>query len=395
MTFHSVFENEGPLSILETIDSEVVLKSEAIFQTDKFEIAISKPSFHSLDAYAVLTTEYIYILKTVPKLSNDKMYLNVRFRLHLRWMRLAQIHHTTNRYNGCKFGITLCKRSRSLNLATENYEIYRKWLHDLQPLVLHNNFMDKYKIKEFIGSGATSKVYRVADISTRQNFACKRLKKERMGNFMFFKMVVNEISLLTKLRDCNEISRLIEVHESANSVYIITELLEGGRTTKQNTKYPPEEIYALTQNLLGALKKLDDRGIVHRDLKPGNIILKYSNVSIDKNVIKLIDFGFSIETTASKPVLLDMACGTMGYVPPDILRSNYKNVDYSSWDMYSAGIIIYNAMTGLRLFNDSDDKVQLELNKASVIDFNNSDFVDYPRGCKLNSSESYQRHVGT
>lgn len=65
--------------------------------------------------------------------------------------------------------------------------------------------------------------------------------------------------------------RLFEVYESANSLYIVVELLDGGQLydkIKAKYKFKPHEIKKIIQSILEGLKEMHGKKIMHRDLKP-------------------------------------------------------------------------------------------------------------------------------
>ena len=65
------------------------------------------------------------------------------------------------------------------------------------------------------------------------------------------------------------------------------------------------------------LVHMHKRGIVHRDIKPENFLLKDST---DASKVKLADFGLSGLLQESEDGLLRDACGTPGYVPPEVVE---------------------------------------------------------------------------
>jgi serine/threonine protein kinase len=99
--------------------------------------------------------------------------------------------------------------------------------------------------------------------------------------------------------------------------------------------------------LSGALQYLHDMEVVHRDIKPENVL--YAKPSPDET-IKLADFGLArmISTTD----MMKTACGTPGYVAPEIL----KNKGYSSGavDMWSTGVILYILLCGFPPFYEEE-----------------------------------------
>lgn len=91
--------------------------------------------------------------------------------------------------------------------------------------------------------------------------------------------LLNEISIMRELNHSN-IIRLEEIHESANSVYLVMELLEGGELISHvvdKRSLTGQEIMKVMSDLLKALHHMDRQKIMHRDLKPENMILKFKN----------------------------------------------------------------------------------------------------------------------
>ena len=392
MKYKSIFESENCLPEIERTNRFITVKSEEILAIDKFDMNNSKLLLGPLEAILVLTCDYVYVVKSVPEILKDKVYLDAKFKVHLRWMVISSFQNKKTA-KLTDYQIRMVKGPHFLDLWTSNVAIYNKWLKVLKPLVLHDNFFDKYNIIEFLGSGCTAKVYKVVNKKTEKAYACKRFDKKEILDPSYLQTLTNEITILTKLRDCPEVAKLIEVHETNNSVLIIMELMNGGRLTKQNIIYSQDQIFTLTRCLLLIVNKMASRGIIHKDLKPGNILIKNPKEEISYNNIKLIDFGFALQ----KPILTSgfscMQSGTIGYVPPEVLDFKNTDINCDFWDIYSIGVIIYSAMTGTRLFDNIDYKVKIELNRKGAINFEDKYFTAYPAECKLKSSKPDQRNV--
>ena len=86
-----------------------------------------------------------------------------------------------------------------------------------------------------------------------------------------------------------------------------------------------------------AVKYLHEKNIVHQDLKLENILYNQS-----KNVVKLIDFGFSSENPEKKNI--NYICGTPHYMSPQAIKKQ-KHCLYKA-DIWALGIILYKLLTG-------------------------------------------------
>mmetsp|Transcript_1485 Transcript_1485/g.2443 ORF Transcript_1485/g.2443 Transcript_1485/m.2443 type:complete len:292 (-) Transcript_1485:308-1183(-) len=89
-------------------------------------------------------------------------------------------------------------------------------------------------------------------------------------------------------------------------------------------------------------------GVVHRDLKPENLLLCSES---DDSDIKIADFGFAKRIQDLLPK--ETACGTPGYVAPEILRGDKYGEEVDIWSM---GVICYVLLAGYPPFYDEDQK---------------------------------------
>jgi Tol biopolymer transport system component len=209
-----------------------------------------------------------------------------------------------------------------------------------------------YEIVALIGAGGMGEVYRARDTKLKRDVALKVLPEafaadpERMARFQ------REAEVLASLNHAN-IAQIYGVEERA----LVMELVEG-----ESPKGPMafDEAWKIALQIAGGLEYAHDKGIVHRDLKPANV-----KVTPD-GVVKILDFGlakaFTGQATASgnpdnSPTLtlgatqLGVILGTAAYMAPE--QAKGKAVDKRA-DIWSFGVVLYELITGERLFTGDD-----------------------------------------
>ena len=95
---------------------------------------------------------------------------------------------------------------------------------------------------------------------------------------------------------------------------------------------------------------MHSRSIVHRDLKPENILITRIEVG-DQLSVRIADFGLSTTAPKSLDGKLTKMCGTAGYIAPEIFSSDGYTF---KCDIFSAGSILFNLLTGRFIFDAKD-----------------------------------------
>ena len=131
--------------------------------------------------------------------------------------------------------------------------------------------------------------------------------------------------------------------------YMVMELLNGEALSDRMTRGPPMPLKSFVRVITQTLSGLDavhNAGIVHRDLKPENVYLLHD---ADGLFPKLLDFGISRSEEsfagekATRLTKEGTLLGTPWYMSPEQVRG--RHVDGRS-DIYSVGVIMYEALTG-------------------------------------------------
>ena len=209
-----------------------------------------------------------------------------------------------------------------------------------------------YAILSLIGAGGMGEVYRAHDTRLKRDVALKVLPEvfagdpERMARFQ------REAEVLASLNHPN-IAHIYGVEERA----LVMELVEG---ESPKGPMPFDEAWEIASQIAAGLEYAHEKGIVHRDLKPANV-----KVTPD-GVVKLLDFGlakaFSTPATISasldnSPTLtlgatqLGVILGTAAYMAPE--QAKGKTVDKRA-DIWSFGVVLFELLTGDRLFAGDD-----------------------------------------
>ncbi|CAD8187159.1 unnamed protein product [Paramecium octaurelia] len=193
-----------------------------------------------------------------------------------------------------------------------------------------------------IGRGSYGIVYVGMKIDTNQVVAIKVVPLQYDQQSLR-----KEIEIMKDL-DCPNIVKLLDVVQTPNNCYIVSELCTGGDLREYMKRYgcltEQQALPILTQILKGILQSFK-RGIIHRDLKPANILIT------SENIFKIADFGFAKRFQHLEGDLMNSLAGTPLYMSPQVLlRKQYT----SKCDVWSIGLIYYELIEGRTPWNVMD-----------------------------------------
>ncbi len=198
-------------------------------------------------------------------------------------------------------------------------------------------FKARYQLKQVVGNGNYSVVREAVDKTNGDQVAVKCIDRKKLSKEDEDALKI-ETGILDEIKHPNIIS-LYGFYDDPKNYYIVTEFMQGGELFDRIVKkefYSEEDAQKVVRTLGSAIKYCHDRGIAHRDLKPENILMKDQK---DDAAIKIADFGFARKEKDG----LKTACGTPGYVAPEIIN----NEPYDrAVDMWSLGVIIYILLCG-------------------------------------------------
>ncbi|XP_027007294.1 calcium/calmodulin-dependent protein kinase type 1D isoform X1 [Tachysurus fulvidraco] len=215
-----------------------------------------------------------------------------------------------------------------------------------------NDIKQLFEFKEVLGTGAFSEVVLAQEKATGKMFAVKCIPKKALKGKE--SSIENEIAVLRKIKHENIVA-LEDIYESSDYLYLIMQLVSGGELFDRIVEkgfYTEKDASTLIRQVLDAVNYLHSMGIVHRDLKPENLL--YFNPQ-DASKIMISDFGLSkMEGTGD---VMSTACGTPGYVAPEVLAQKPYSKAVDCW---SIGVIAYILLCGYPPFYDENDSKLFE-----------------------------------
>ncbi|MFQ5822657.1 MAG: protein kinase [bacterium] len=234
-------------------------------------------------------------------------------------------------------------------------------------ILAYNKILDnKYEIVREIKKGGFGIVYYGIDKKLNKPVAIKEIAPELLEEPKYLDMFQEEALNIAKLSH-NNIVHIYELKKTADGrLYIIMEYIDGidlekiiRRARKLDNKIPPHLAIYIVAEICMALEYAHNRrdaftnkplNLVHQDISPSNIMIsRYGDV-------KLIDFGIaSVRRHQTKEKRDDKLRGKIPYMAPEqLIMGNHP--DHSS-DLFSLGLVLFEALTGERIFNSQEELI--------------------------------------
>jgi serine/threonine-protein kinase len=213
--------------------------------------------------------------------------------------------------------------------------------------------LGRYDLTRVLGKGAMGIVYEGLDPKLHRKVAIKTILKGHMDDDEASK----EYSMRF-MREAQAVARLNHPHivqvydfgEEKEVAYIVMEFIKGKELKNffdAAERFELKEAVRIMCELLDALEFAHEGGIVHRDIKPANVMLD------GQARVKLADFGVARVTddrSSAEKTQAGTMVGTPAYMSPEQITGG--NIDRRT-DVFSAGIILYQFLTGEKPFTGS------------------------------------------
>jgi serine/threonine protein kinase/tetratricopeptide (TPR) repeat protein len=230
----------------------------------------------------------------------------------------------------------------------------------------------KYLILDKIATGGMAEMYQ-AKMTSVEGFeklvAIKKILPNLTQDENLVKMFIDEAKLAAMLFHQN-IVQIYDLGSMEGAYFIAMEYIYGKdlrvltrKAKEKNLQLPLEYALYITCRICSGLdyshNLKDFQGnsleLIHRDISPQNILVTY------QGEVKIVDFGIAKAAKKSADTKEGLIKGKVSYMSPE--QAAGKSIDKRS-DIFSTGIILYEMVTGERMFQGSDLQVLERVRKA-------------------------------
>lgn len=220
----------------------------------------------------------------------------------------------------------------------------------------------RYQKGCLLGKGGFAKCYKVTDLDTKLEWACKIIQKSSLTKQRHKQKLQSEIKIHRSI-DHKYVVRFEDVFEDKENVYIIMELCPNQtmlELVKRKKRLTESDARRYMLQTLDGVRHMHQRNIIHRDLKLGNFFLGKSSE------IKIGDFGLACKLSFDGERKKTL-CGTPNYIAPEVLDG--KNGHSFEVDVWSIGVVLYTCLVGKPPFETSDIKSTYKLIRSNSYSF--------------------------
>jgi serine/threonine protein kinase len=226
----------------------------------------------------------------------------------------------------------------------------------------------KYYLLERINVGGMAEVFKAKTFGVEgfeRLLAVKRILPNIAEDEEFITMFIDEAKIAVQLQHAN-IAQIFDLGKVDDAFFIALEYVHGrdlrsifDRMRSRGEAVPIamacHMIMQVCEGLDYAHNKRDGQGrelhLVHRDISPQNVLIGY------EGEVKLIDFGIAKAAGKASKTQAGILKGKFGYMSPEQVRG--LPIDRRS-DIFAVGIVLYELLTGERLFVGESDFSTLE-----------------------------------
>jgi serine/threonine protein kinase len=199
--------------------------------------------------------------------------------------------------------------------------------------------------------------------------AIKRILPHLSGDRDFITMFINEAKIAAQLTHENVV-QIFDFGKFEESYYLAMEYVWGQsvqavQAASDNGFLPIHlALYAISRASMGLAYAHRKKGgdeilqIIHRDISPQNILISY------EGEVKLVDFGIAKAAVQSSETKSGVLKGKIPYMSPEQVMGG--KTDHRT-DIFSLGVVLYELLTGQRLFHGDSEFEMIEKVRACEI----------------------------
>jgi len=228
--------------------------------------------------------------------------------------------------------------------------------------------LGRYEVLTQLASGGMAAVYvaRARGVAGFERLvAIKVLHPHLAYEEEFISMFLDEARLAARIRHPNVVPTLDISDTEGDGFFLVMEYIEGdhfgallGAAAKAGDRLPVAVVCKVMIDALGGLGAahdlLDENGeplnLVHRDISPHNVMVGVDGIS------RLTDFGVAKAEKRLTSTRAGQFKGKLAYMSPEQASSGFA--DQRS-DLFSMGIMLWESLTGRRLFRGENNAATL------------------------------------
>jgi eukaryotic-like serine/threonine-protein kinase len=236
---------------------------------------------------------------------------------------------------------------------------------DPSPLV--RRVLGRYALYDKIASGGMASVHLgrlIGSVGFTRTVAIKRLHAQYAEDPEFVSMFLDEARLVARISHPNVIPTLDVVH-TGGELFLVMEYVRGETLSRliraaiqRQSQMPPAMAATILVGVLHGLhaaheaksERGEPLGIVHRDVSPQNVLIGVDGIP------RVLDFGVAKAKGRIQTTREGQLKGKLAYMSPE----QVSGVTTRATDIYAASIVLWETLTGRRLFSGE--------NEAQVLD---------------------------
>lgn len=229
---------------------------------------------------------------------------------------------------------------------------------------LKGSVIARYRVDALAGEGAMSSVWVATPLDRpRSKVALKFLRAPLSEDSLFCQRFRDEAEALARLAHPNVV-RMQTSFAWGRDLCIVLDYIEGDSLADLLARSGPLPVPRAIELIKGVLDGLDhahQNGVIHRDVKPSNILLDAAGVPL------LCDFGIAKQVQVQDRTVVGGTLGTPEYMSPEQIFPNPQHPIDHRTDVYAAGVVLYEMLTGRLPFPVSSKTGDYLARRASTV----------------------------